>query len=181
MNTADRSIALMDTALRRRFDFVEMKPKPDLLSGCIVAGVDLEKLLSILNSRIEVLYDREHTLGHAFFMPVKELVEQGSSEAFKELSLVFKNKIIPLLEEYFYEDWEKIRLVLGDNQKVDADSQYQFIERNDLQADNLEELFGTEFNIDEYTSKTSSYSVNEDALSEPQSYLLLIEPNRAAE
>ena len=181
MNTADRSIALMDTALRRRFDFVEMMPKPDLLSGCIVEGIDLEKLLSVLNSRIEVLYDREHTLGHAFFMPVKELFEQGSSEAFDELCLVFKNKIIPLLEEYFYEDWEKIRLVLGDNQKSGSDEQYQFIKKNELLADNLDILFGSEFNIDEYSSKSSSYSINESALNELESYLLLIEPNRDAE
>ena len=71
MNTADRSLALMDTALRRRFDFVEMMPDLSLLSGAKVKGIELESLLEKLNSRIEALYDREHTLGHAFFMPVK--------------------------------------------------------------------------------------------------------------
>jgi len=178
MNTADRSIALMDTALRRRFDFVEMMPKPELLKGCIIDGIDLEKLLITLNSRIEVLYDREHTLGHAFFMPVKLAVDSGSANAMEKLSNVFKNKIIPLLEEYFYEDWEKIRLVLGDNQK--ADEQIQFINKKELQSDNLDKLFGGEFNIDEYSSITCSYSVNEKGFSLADSYVQLITPEAQA-
>lgn len=179
MNTADRSIALMDTALRRRFDFIEMMPKPELFKGCIIDGIDLEKLLVTLNSRIEVLYDREHTLGHAFFMPVKLAVDSGSADAMEQLSNVFKNKIIPLLEEYFYEDWEKIRLVLGDNQK--AYEQIQFINRKELQSDNLDKLFGAEFNIDEYSSTTSFYFVNESAFSLADSYIQLITPETQAE
>ncbi|WP_281189368.1 McrB family protein [Vibrio diabolicus] len=126
MNTADRSLAMMDTALRRRFDFIEMMPKPELLACEPVNGVDLQRLLEVLNQRIEILYDREHTLGHAFFMPVKELALAGKQEqAFEELVLVFKNKVIPLLEEYFFEDWSKIRLVLADNQKPEG---LQFVE-----------------------------------------------------
>ncbi len=74
MNTADRSLAMMDTALRRRFDFVEMMPRPELFNEVSINGIDLEALLSKMNQRIEVLYDREHTLGHAFFIPVKDLV-----------------------------------------------------------------------------------------------------------
>jgi hypothetical protein len=174
MNTADRSIALMDTALRRRFDFIEMMPKPELLTGCVFDGIDLEKLLSTLNSRIEVLYDREHTLGHAFFISVKDAFESRANEALEELSNVFKNKIIPLLEEYFYEDWEKIRLVLGDNQKTDE--KYQFIKKSEVNSDSLNGLFGSDFNVDEYSSSTSSYLVNQYALMDPLSYVQLITP-----
>ena len=109
MNTADRSIALLDTALRRRFDFEELLPKPALLnSDC--AGVDLQKLLRAINQRIEFLLDREHSIGHAFFMSVRDL---------DSLKFVFKQKIIPLLQEYFYEDYSKIKAVLNDNGMIE--------------------------------------------------------------
>lgn len=111
MNTADRSLALMDTALRRRFDFIEMMPQPDLVTEDL-EGIDLRKILQVMNQRIEALYDREHTLGHAFLMNVDSL---------KGLQQAFKNKILPLLEEYFYDDWQKIRWVLG----ASADNFYQ--------------------------------------------------------
>ena len=114
MNTADRSIALLDTALRRRFDFVEMMPdsKHDRISTDI-EGVDCQELLATMNDRIRFLFDREHQIGHTYFMDVDDL---------KSLAATFKNKIIPLLQEYFYDNWEKIDLVLNKNgfiQKID--------------------------------------------------------------
>ncbi|WP_417706261.1 McrB family protein [Rheinheimera aquimaris] len=122
MNTADRSLALMDTALRRRFDFIEMMPDYDALrddkgNAYSVSGVDLVKLLDTLNERIAALYDREHMLGHAFFMPVVTAIEAGEQQALTELAKCFQTKIIPLLAEYFFESWQKIRLVLADNRK----------------------------------------------------------------
>lgn len=104
MNTADRSIALLDTALRRRFEFVEMMPKPELLGKC--GDVDLQEMLKSMNNRIEFLLDREHTIGHSYFMGV---------ESIEDLCAVFKNKIIPLLQEYFYDDYAKIIAVLNGN------------------------------------------------------------------
>jgi len=155
MNTADRSLAMIDTALRRRFDFVEMMPKPELFEGVVVQGIDIEALLKILNKRIEVLYDREHTLGHAFFMPVKAALESEDEEsAFTELQLVFKNKVLPLLEEYFYEDWSKISLVLGDNQKKSED--LQFVRKMEIEYDNL---FGSSFQSDSYGQLENSYEL----------------------
>ncbi|MDC0362847.1 AAA family ATPase [Halioglobus sp.] len=135
MNTADRSLALMDTALRRRFEFVEMMPQPKKLEGLLVKGINVRAMLERMNERIHVLYDREHTLGHAFFMPLIDM--EGEDERFSELQSIFSNKILPLLEEYFFEDWEKIRLVLGDNQK---DVQHQFVRVQQDVA--LEQLFG---------------------------------------
>ena len=112
MNTADRSIALLDTALRRRFDFEEMMPDPEQLTeNC--DGVNLKELLRVMNERIEYLLDREHTIGHAYFMESDENGDGHSINSLDKLKDVFKKKIIPLLQEYFYDDYEKISLVLG--------------------------------------------------------------------
>ncbi|UQA51417.1 AAA family ATPase [Vibrio sp. ED002] len=160
MNTADRSLAMMDTALRRRFDFVEMMPKPELLKGAVVKGIDLEQLLSVLNQRIEILYDREHTLGHAFLLPVKALADVGEEDkAFKVLVSVFKNKIIPLLEEYFFEDWGNIRLVLADNQKLDH---LQFVEEKEQKPEALTNLFGKGHHLDQYGQSVVKYTLAAD-------------------
>ena len=117
MNTADRSIALMDTALRRRFSFVEMMPDASLLNQDL-DGINLQSLLIKINERIEYLYDRDHTIGHSYFMNIAD---------FADLQKVFKDKIIPLLQEYFYDDWEKIQIVLGDSPKQKADDSHKFI------------------------------------------------------
>ena len=109
MNTADRSIALLDTALRRRFRFVEMMPKPELLAGITVSGIEIQKLLAEMNKRIEALYDRDHQIGHSFFLRLKE------NQNIETLADIFEHEILPLLQEYFYDDWEKIDLVLNRN------------------------------------------------------------------
>ena len=105
MNTADRSIALLDTALRRRFRFVEMMPEYEALNRD-VAGIDLAKMLETINRRIEVLYDRDHTIGHTYLLGVEDF------EALKE---AMRDHIVPLLQEYFYDDWAKIDLVFNGN------------------------------------------------------------------
>lgn len=110
MNTADRSITSLDTALRRRFEFVEMMPNPKELENLEYKDVDLSKLLTAINTRIECLLDREKTIGHAFFIGVKNL---------ENLKSVFQNKIIPLLQEYFYDDYASINAVLNDNCMVE--------------------------------------------------------------
>ncbi|MFH5205716.1 McrB family protein [Campylobacter coli] len=113
MNTADRSITSLDTALRRRFEFVEMIPDVNKLSdNC--EGVDLQKLLEAINTRIEYLLDREKTIGHAFFIGVENL---------EDLKKVFQNKIIPLLQEYFYNDYALISAVLNDNGMIYKDKE----------------------------------------------------------
>ena len=160
MNTADRSLALLDTALRRRFDFVEMMPDLSLLSGAKVKGIELESLLEKLNSRIEALYDREHTLGHAFFMPVKNALDTGDEEtAFKQLKIAFQKKIIPLLQEYFFDDWNKIRLVLADNQKQDDNQQF-VIEK----TDDLDTLFGNNHGLRRHNQQSTTYELKDFGL-----------------
>lgn len=115
MNTADRSIALLDTALRRRFRFVEMMPKSKLLEGVTVGDIDIRRLLQTINQRIEVLYDRDHQIGHTYFLPLKD------NPTIEKLSDIFRHSILPLLQEYFYDNWEKINLVLNNNGFVTAE------------------------------------------------------------
>ncbi|EJQ03199.1 hypothetical protein IE3_05570 [Bacillus cereus BAG3X2-1] len=115
MNTADRSITLMDTALRRRFEFIEMVSNVSLLPEDI-DGVNVKKLVQTINQRIEYLYDRDHTIGHAFFL-CNDLSE-------KELINIMKKKVIPLLQEYFYDDWEKIEMTLGGAASDDSSSYF---------------------------------------------------------
>ncbi|HEF1257454.1 TPA: AAA family ATPase [Campylobacter coli] len=113
MNTADRSITSLDTALRRRFEFVEMMPDVSKLSNDY-KDVNLQELLKAINTRIEYLLDREKTIGHAFFIGVENL---------EDLKKVFQNKIIPLLQEYFYNDYALISAVLNDNGMIYKDKE----------------------------------------------------------
>jgi len=118
MNTADRSVEALDTALRRRFSFEEMMPKPDRLTKIVIDkdDIDLKKVLEKINERIEILKDREHKIGHSYFMGHDEKNEDGTDKYPNKkewLTNVFKDKIIPLLQEYFYGDYKKIYYVLG--------------------------------------------------------------------
>ena len=105
MNTADRGIALLDTALRRRFHFIERMPNPELVEKDI-EGVDGQALLKAINQRIRAKLDREHQIGHTYFM---------GKTSIKGLADAFQHQIMPLLQECFYDDWEKIRFVLNEN------------------------------------------------------------------
>ena len=127
MNTADRSVEALDTALRRRFAFEEVMPIPQILSSIQFSKFNLAEVLKIINDRIEALLDRDHTVGHSYFIKIKS----GDVDALKE---AFENKIIPLLQEYFYHDYEKIALILGEG----------FVERKEANVsfakfDNLDE------------------------------------------
>jgi len=108
MNTADRSVEALDTALRRRFSFVEMPSKPELIEQPAGLPVDLRQLLTTMNARIEQLLDKDHHIGHSYFMGIANAEEPAA-----ELKRVFKNKVLPLLEEYFYGDAVKVGMVLG--------------------------------------------------------------------
>ncbi|MFW1859935.1 McrB family protein [Acinetobacter defluvii] len=112
MNSSDRSLTGLDLALRRRFTFTEMAPNPSLLFGVNVEGVEIDRLLDILNQRIEILLDRDHCIGHAYFMPLKDKPELSV------LKDIFLQKIIPLLQEYFFDDWEHIHAVLNENEML---------------------------------------------------------------
>ena len=159
MNTADRSLTRIDTALRRRFVFEEMMPEPDVLDNVKILNtqINLTQLLTQLNRRIEALYDREHQIGHAYFIKLK------ANPSIDALADVMKRRIIPLLQEYFFDDWEKIRLVLGDNQKVNDEP--QFIEKV---KQNSKDLFG-----DSEIEINPCYRINEAAFRDENAYFHL--------
>ena len=169
MNTADRSIALMDTALRRRFNFIEMMPDCRTIEDVVIRQngkeVNIGNILDIINRRIEFLFDREHTIGHAFFTSLKN----DNLNSIERIAAIFRNSIIPLLQEYFYDDYEKIRLVLGDNHK--KDEQFQFVKKINITP---KELFGESIRLE----STAVYSLNEDALGKIESYQGILLPQQ---
>ena len=133
MNTADRSVEALDTALRRRFSFVEMQSDPNELSkgeNVKYKDVDLSKLLETINKRIEVLIDKDHQIGHSYFIGIQNI---------DDLKRTFKDKIIPLLEEYFYGDFGKIGLVLGGAFIKLAENQVAFPENFEYEKNFLED------------------------------------------
>ena len=156
MNTADRSIATIDTALRRRFRFREMMPDATVLQGISVEDISVADMLARMNKRISVLYDREHTIGHAYFIPLRD------NPTIEQLAEIFENAIVPLLQEYFYEDYEKIRLVLGDNNKENKEEQFIVVAENDY-----EELFGS---ADVGFDDSLTYEINRAAFDNIEAY-----------
>jgi 5-methylcytosine-specific restriction protein B len=170
MNTADRSLALVDTALRRRFEFVPFWPetgKGTPLSGLVVSkdglDIDVRGMLDRMNRRIEALYDRDHTIGHAYFTPLRDISPEARFEVFRN---IFQQKILPLLEEFFFEDWQKIRLVLGDNQKPE-DAQFIIVGKDSEEG--LIALFGNDHGLDVFATKPR-FHVNASAFENPKAY-----------
>lgn len=148
MNTADRSIALLDTALRRRFSFIELMPDPNLLDDNI-EGINLQKLLAVINERIEFLLDRDHTIGHSYFINCHKK---------ESICIVFRDHLIPLLQEYFYNDWGKIQLVLGDNRQWGKTEEQKFIRiRKKYRQEDEKLLFG--YDLEDYEDQTI-YEIN---------------------
>lgn len=174
MNTADRSLALLDTALRRRFDFEAIMPNVSDVPGAplhnlrVTMGdktIDIPRMLAAINARIEALYDRDHTIGHAYFTSLQSV--QDELERFNALTEVFRNRVLPLLEEYFFEDWQKIQLVLADNQKP---TNARFVAQTADQESDLTRLFGTGHGLDSYTTKPR-YQIQSSAFSNPDAYI----------
>jgi len=165
MNTADRSLAGLDIALRRRFTFEEMPPKPELLDDINVFDMDEEYAVNIgltlskMNERIEVLLDRDHCLGHAYFMPLK------NDKSMEKLAFIFRQQILPLLEEYFFEDWERIAWVLNDQNKKQPE--HKFLKNVSADLGSLSNLFGAEVagNLQD-----RRWHINEEAFGKIESY-----------
>jgi hypothetical protein len=147
MNTADRSVEALDTALRRRFSFVEMPSLPEVIEPANVAGVDLYALLTRINQRVERLLDKDHHIGHSYFMGLKDL---------EDLKRTFRNKVIPLLEEYFHGDARKVGAVLGKD----------FVEevKNNVP-------FAREFELDDYEVKTIYRLTDVNAITDAQPFI----------
>lgn len=172
MNTADRSLAGLDIALRRRFVFEEMPPRAELLDGVVIEEeghkVDVGRLLHTLNQRIEVLLDRDHCLGHAYFMPLKA----AAKPTLVQLGYIFQHQILPLLQEYFFEDWQRIAWVLNDHRKSKAEA--MFLEAPKLE---LKTLLGDIA----VGGQRQRWSINEKAFRRIEAYVLTIEGDKGAQ
>lgn len=160
MNTADRSLASIDLALRRRFEFEEVEPEPAALEGIEIAGVNVGKLLEVINARIETLLDRDHRIGHAYFLGL------AASEEISPLRNLFAARILPLLQEYFFDDWTRIRLILNDHRKTNPEDCFIVAAENQAEA-----LFGP----GEYDVPTArTWRINRAALDRPSAYQSII-------
>lgn len=170
MNTADRSLTGLDVALRRRFVFKEMPPRPDLLDKVVVPGIDgvtLGQMLRTMNERIEALLDRDHCLGHAYFMPLK------NSASLERLADIFRHQVLPLLQEYFFDDWQRIQWVLNDHRKAPG---HQFVQSKKV---SMSALFGDDANV---TRTPALWYVNDAAFMQPESYHgLVVTPKKLAD
>jgi 5-methylcytosine-specific restriction protein B len=160
MNTADRSLASIDMALRRRFVFEEVEPQTTQLEGIEIAGVDLAQLLSVLNARIEALLDRDHRLGHTYFLNLQ------ASDEIDQLKELFSRRIVPLLKEYFFDDWRRIRLVLNDQRKNDPEDQFIIEGPHDAAA-----LFGPD---SQGVAVNGTWRINAAAFDRPTAYKQII-------
>ncbi len=163
MNTADRSLTGLDIALRRRFSFIETPPDPSLFRGIVVAGTDIERLLTVINERIAVLLDRDHAIGHAYFMPLLEEPTQSV------LARIFRNKIVPLLQEYFFEDWQRIQWVLNDHRKKKG---FRFVVATTLDID---ALFGSQTGLD---VRSARWALDSGAFEEADAYAGIIDADK---
>lgn len=160
MNTADRSLAALDIALRRRFTFIEVPPNPELLEEIEIEGIAIDELLDVMNQRIAVLLDRDHCLGHAYFLPLK------SEPTLARLEGIFREQILPLLQEYFFEDWQRIQWVLNDHRK---DAQNCFLIQP---AQDLNDLFGDAVNLSQNNER---WELNPAAFKNIDAYLGVID------
>lgn len=165
MNTADRSLAGLDVALRRRFEFVEVLPNPSTLAGIVVEGISIADLLEVMNKRIEVLMGRDYMLGHAYFLGLR------ATPTIEALGSVFRDKVLPLLQEYFYDDWQKIAWVLNDHRKPEAQ---RFVQQVDAGST---ALFGDGV---ELPNAARVWQVNADAFDDPAAFQGIIAVTQAS-
>ena len=163
MNSADRSLTGIDIALRRRFQFKEMPPQPDLLAHINIEGIALAPLLKKMNKRIEVLLGRDFCLGHAYFIGLK------NSDDLTKLAQIFRYKILPLLQEYFFEDWQRIAWTLNDQHKPVGEA---FVRQ---ESKDIRVIFGGSDNI---SAPAMPWSVNPEAFNNVRSYLGIIETQK---
>jgi 5-methylcytosine-specific restriction protein B len=166
MNTADRSLAALDIALRRRFNFIEVPPNPELLDDVEVDGIAINELLDVINRRIATLLDRDHRLGHAYFMGLT------SQSTLNDLETIFTKQILPLLQEYFFEDWERIQWVLNDQRKAPEN---RFLVQS---GQDLNVLFGDSVSVNQ---NSGGWELNPAAFKKTEAYLGIIDHALRAE
>jgi len=154
MNTADKSIALIDVALRRRFGFLEVTPDTSKVKPIEIEGINvrLPEILKSLNEKITILIDRDHQIGHSYLMNIHKDAQgyptKDSKIILNNLKFAFYNEIFPLIQEYFYNDWEKIRLLIGEKfvREIKSLDEAQNIVEDSVQGIyEIREMDGTEF------------------------------------